>query len=340
MKVSELEKKLAQGECAPVYLVLGAEEYSINQAKEAFLKLVPKEEREFNVGAYDMETTPLVEALNDALEIPFFGDKRLVFVKRPLFLTAESKKSKVEYDIDGLMNYLDNPEPTTVLVFLAPYVKLDERKKVTKKLKKAAVLVDAAPASEGEIRQRLKEELQARGYTITAEALEELLVRTDANLTRIMAELPKLTLLAMETREITVAQVERMVTRSLEQNVFKLVDLVLAKKVQAALGLYHDLLEQKEEPLKLNAILLGQFRLLIQIQVLAAKGYAQGNIAQVLKAHPYRVKIALRNIRQYRFVLKDLASAYLGLVAVEKKLKSTQQEAELLFQLFMLEYVK
>lgn len=131
-----------------------------------------------------------------------------------------------------------------------------------------------------------------------------------------------------------------MVTRSLEQNVFKLVDLVLAKKVQAALGLYHDLLEQKEEPLKLNAILLGQFRLLIQIQVLAAKGYAQGNIAQVLKAHPYRVKIALRNIRQYRFALKDLASAYLGLVAVEKKLKSTQQEAELLFQLFMLEYVK
>ena len=115
---------------------------------------------------------------------------------------------------------------------------------------------------------------------------------------------------------------------------------MLAKKVQAALGLYHDLLEQKEEPLKLNAILLGQFRLLIQIQVLAAKGYAQGNIAQVLKAHPYRVKIALRNIRQYRFALKDLASAYLGLVAVEKKLKSTQQEAELLFQLFMLEYVK
>ena len=167
-----------------------------------------------------------------------------------------------------------------------------------------------------------------------------MLVRTDANLTRIMAELPKLTLLAMETREITVAQVERMVTWSLEQNVFKLVDLVLAKKVQAALGLYHDLLEQKEEPLKLNAILLGQFRLLIQIQVLAAKGYAQGNIAQVLKAHPYRVKIALRNIRKYRFALKDLASAYLGLVAVEKKLKSTQQEAELLFQLFMLEYVK
>ena len=34
MKVSELEKKLAQGECAPVYLVLGAEEYSINQAQD------------------------------------------------------------------------------------------------------------------------------------------------------------------------------------------------------------------------------------------------------------------------------------------------------------------
>lgn len=340
MKVSELKKKLAQKEFAPVYLVLGQEEYNMNEAKKLFLDLVPKEEREFNVGSYDMETTPLVDALNDAMEIPFFGDKRLVFIKRPYFLTGDNKKGKIEHDIDGLLRYLKNPEPTTILVLLAPYQKLDERKKLTKALKKVATLIEAQPASEKEVTDYLTKYLKQKDYQIKPDALEELLTRTDANLTRIMAELPKLLLLSLDTKQITKDQVARMVTRSLEQNVFELVDLVLAKKTQQALSLYHDLLEQKEEPLKLNAILLGQFRLLIQTQVLASKGYAQGNIAQALKAHPYRIKLALQNIRRYRFAPTDLTKAYLGLVDMEKKLKSSNQEAELLFQLFMLTYTK
>ena len=85
-----------------------------------------------------MEETPLASALNDAMSVPFFGDRRIVIVNNPYFLTGEKKKNKVEHDIDGLLKYLEYPLETTTLVFIAPYEKLDERKKVVKTLKKVA----------------------------------------------------------------------------------------------------------------------------------------------------------------------------------------------------------
>ncbi len=42
----------------------------------------------------------------------------------------------IEQNTDLLIDYLKEPLESTVLVFFAPYEKLDERKKITKQLKK------------------------------------------------------------------------------------------------------------------------------------------------------------------------------------------------------------
>ncbi|WP_369404064.1 hypothetical protein [Secundilactobacillus similis] len=71
-----------------------------------------------NYASYDMETTPVAQALDDAMSAPFFGDKRLVFVDRAYFLTTETHRgSKIEHDMASLTSYLEHPEPTTILVF-------------------------------------------------------------------------------------------------------------------------------------------------------------------------------------------------------------------------------
>lgn len=336
MKVWELAPVLQKDSLAPVYLILGQEEYLAQRAYQMLMQTIPEEEQDLNIGQYDMEITPLSEAVNDAMSIPFFGERRLVFINRPYFLTGENKRVPFEQDIDSLVKYLQQPEETTTLVIMAPYGKLDERKKVTKVLKKQAVLIDVNPLQENEVRSYLNNELMQAGYQMQPGALQSLLERTEAKLSLIMAELPKLFLLAQDDKLITQAQVERMVSRSLEQNVFGLVEFVLQKRLQDALTLYHDLLLQKEEPLKINAILLGQFRLLLQTAVLKQSNYDQGSIASSLKVHPYRVSLALKKLRYFR--VRDLKRAYLGLVGIEEQLKSTNQDPELLFQLFLLKY--
>lgn len=337
MTITQLLSQLATGEnTAPIYLIMGEMPYFQRRLKRAFKQLIPEEEQTMNYASYDLETVPLAVGLDDAMAAPFFGDRRVVCLDNPSFLTGETKKSKVSHDLDSLARYLEAPMTSTVLVFFAPYPKLDGRKKIVKQLKKAAVSIELNDFAEREIRQFFQAQLKQDGYTIEAAALNELIQRTDANLSLMMNEREKLELFTHPQHDIQLDAVRGLVKQTLTQNVFDLVNRVLAKKTAKAVALYRELLQAKEEPLRINAILQGQFRLLIQTKVLAQQGYSQGKLASTLKVHPYRIKLALQTHR--RFQLEDLNRAYLGLFKVEQQMKSTALDPELLFSLFMTQF--
>lgn len=149
-----------------------------------------------------------------------------------------------------------------------------------------------------------------------------------------MGELQKLYLYALETKAITRGAVQELVPKSLEHNVFDLTNEVLSGNSEKAVQLYEDLLLQGEETIKLNAILLNQIRLFLQTKILAKMGYQQANIADTLKVHPYRVKLALQQVR--RFELSRLERLYDELVENDYRMKTGQMDKELLFQLFIL----
>lgn len=329
--------KLRNKEVAPIYLVLGKESYLNQIAKDTFIHTILKEDEiDLNLGIYDMEEVPLSTALEDAESIPFFGDRRLVIVERPFFLTGDKNKTKFEHDMKWFGNYLTKPSETTSLVIFAPYEKLDERKKISKLLKKNAVVIETTVLSEKEMRSYLRTTIENEGFTISPEAFELFIQLTDAKLSVAMSELPKLFLFGQEMKSITKDAVTELITKSLEQNIFSLNDYVLKKKVGPALELYHDLLLQKEDPIKINAIMTAQFRLLLQVKILEKRGYQQGDIAKILKIHPYRIKLSIQHMRP--FSEKILANAYSGLIETEYRLKTGQGEREMQFELFVLQF--
>lgn len=336
MDVTQLSTQLKTKTPAMVYLVLGTQQVLQQEAIDKFMGLIPENERVMNIGRYDMETTPLAVALDDAMATPFFGERRLVIVNKPFFLTGEKKHSKVEHDLDSLKKYLEHPESSTVLVFTAPYEKLDGRKGIVKLLKKTAVLVDASPLNEQQARQKVAQQLATDDFEITSGALDELVQRTNADYEMMNANLTKLKILAYQGKKIDQQMVAALVPQSLDENVFDLVTAVLQHNQTRALDLYQQLLEGQQPPLRINAVLVGQFRLLIQIKTLSNRGLSQGSLASKLNVHPYRVKLALKTIRN--FSMESLENAYLGLIRIEQSLKTTQRDPSLLFQLFMLQY--
>ena len=99
--------------------------------------------------------------------------------------------------------------------------------------------------------------------------------------------------------------------------------------------LYRDLLLSGEAPLRLNAVLTSQFRLLLQVAGL------QGNdndISKQLGVHPYRIKLAKQSLRQYQ--LYDIRNGYLKMLDIEIQLKTTQHNPERLFELFVMNFSK
>lgn len=335
LNIQEALQKIHSGKFSPVYLVLGTEKYLQGQIKQAFLKKnAVNEEEDLNFASFDMAEAGIGEVIDEAESLPFFGDHRLVFVENPSFLTGEKKANSAELNLDPMLDYLKNPLETTILVFFAPYEKLDERKKITKTLKKNAVLIDAAPPKENELRRYLQQLFDNEGFQIGRKDFDLFLRLTDMNLTKVVTEFQKLKLYIGDEKKITSNIISELIPKTLEHNIFDMINYVLSGNADAALRLFDDLILAGEETIKINAILISQLRLYLQTKILLGIGYQQSNIASTLSLHPYRVKLAMQEVRN--FSVKELAVLFDELAENDYRVKTGKIDKNLLFQLFIL----
>ncbi|WP_125590664.1 DNA polymerase III subunit delta [Companilactobacillus jidongensis] len=336
MKIAELKRNLQENKIDNVYLVTGNEEVFIKDIKELFKNLLLPEERDMNFSTFDLEEVSLDDMINEAISAPFFGEKRLVFVERPYFLTAEKVKSSVDQNVDLLNRYIQNPTPSTILVVFATYPKLDARKKIVKQLKKIAVNIDANQMESHLLVKTIRELLQSDGYKISNDALELLINKTQGNYSQIINQMDKLKLYALQSKEIDASAVNELVPQSLDDNVFELMNQILGKNVYQAEELYHQFLLQKIDPILLVAIIMSQLRTLIQTKVLSSRGLTEATIAKNLKVHPYRVKMTLKQSRNMG--IPQLTEMFDAIVNLDYQIKSGQGDKELLFDLFIAKF--
>ncbi|MBE3570100.1 MAG: DNA polymerase III subunit delta [Bacillales bacterium] len=330
-------EKIEKKKFSPLYLVYGPETFFMNELKQKLLQYALNEEdMDFNFSSYDLEETPVELAIEDAETLPFLGERRLVVLHNPVFLKAEKLKEKVEHNIKRLLDYIEKPAPYSIVVFAAPYEKLDERKKITKLLKEKAETFEAKKLNEKEIMIWIKERAKANNTEIEDAAVQQLMTLAGMNLMILASEIDKLSMYAIETKVIDAGMVERLTARSLEQNVFSLVDKIVDGKIEEVFEIYYDLLKQNEEPIKLLAIIASQFRLIYQVKELARKGYGQQKMAAFLKVHPFRVKLALEKAR--KFTEEDLMRVIDLLAECDYAMKTSAMDNKMVIELFLLKF--
>lgn len=334
-----LWKKIEEKQFAPLYLLYGTEGFLINETKQKLMNnVLTEEEKDFNFATYDLEETPVETAIEEAETLPFMGERRLVILHNPIFLTGEKKKDKVEHNLARLEAYLSNPSPFTILVFAAPYEKLDERKKLTKLLKKQAIVAEAKKLNEGELKVWVRDRAAENGVQIDEEAIDLLLALSGANLMMLMNELDKLALYCQDSKRIDQEAVSALASRSLEQNIFDLVDKAVKRNIDQALRIYYDLLKQNEEPIKILAVLAGQFRLIFQVKELGRRGYGPPQIAGRLKVHPFRVKLALGQAE--KFTEEEIVRIMDRLARADLQMKTSAMDKKVIIELFLLKLSK
>lgn len=326
--------KIRNKNFSSVYLVYGTEAFLMNETKQLLYEnVLQEEEMEFNFSVYDLEETPIELAIEDAETLPFMGEKRLIILQNPVFLTAGKTNGKVEHNLTKLIAYLEEPAPYSIVVLLAPYEKLDERRKITKQLKKQATVVEAKSLTEKELIDWIRNRVKRQSIDITDEAIELLLTLVGDNLFLLTSEVDKLALYVGNQQQIEKADVEKLVSRSLEQNIFSLVDKVVHRKIDEALRIYYDLLKQNEEPIKILSVISGQFRLIYQTKDLSRRGYGEKQIAGYLKIHPYRVKLATGQARY--FSDEELVRIIQLLAESDYAMKTGAMHKELLIEMFL-----
>lgn len=326
--------EIKKGQLKSVYAIVGTEGVLIEEVTRSLTETIKNEQKDdMNIMHFDLNETSIDDIVFEAESFPFFGEKKLIFVHSSHIFSGKKNTSTIKHTSALLENYLQDPSDFSILVFIAPYDKLDKRKKITKALLQASEVVDVMPASEKETEEYLKTYCRKTGYTMSKESFDRLLQLTDRNLSKARNELDKLMVYHIKDKVITTESINRLVSKSLEQNIFELNERVLKKNVKQSLELYQDLLNQKEDPIKILALMIGQFRLLLQVKILRRKGYQQSDIATILKIHPYRVKLALQT--EKRFKQDILSQAHRFLITADYEIKSGKVNPEMQIELFI-----
>lgn len=332
--MKQLKQDIQNRTFSDVYVVYGSDHYLYQDVKRRFLKeCVPSEEQEMNTVVYNLQETTLASAIEDAESFSFFGDKKVVFIENAFFLTGDKTKGN-EQDTTLLEQYITNPNNQTILVLAVQADSLDKRKKIVKSLQQASHIIEVNPLTQQEIQQYVVEYASEQGVTIDKIAQEELLARTQASLGVMVQAIDKLVLQVLPRTQIEQEDVINGVQPSLESNVFALSEDLLGGNVTKAIEVYRDLVLQKEEPIKLLAILLSQYRLMYHIELLRLDGYQLGDIASFLKQHPYRVQLVAK--QSNRYTVNQLAEVIKLLIETDYQLKSHPADKNVLLELALL----
>ncbi|KGX88934.1 DNA polymerase III subunit delta [Pontibacillus litoralis] len=316
------------------YLIYGTESYLIQDIQQAIIENgLTEEEQEVNLSVYDLEEFPIQEVVMDAETFPFFGDKKILLCKNASIFKAKPDKGQVEHDVNVLQAYLDNPVDHSIMVFIAPYEKVDERKKIVKQLKKSGKVVSCQALKEYEMTnwiQSLASDLHIR---IDSPAIDILIQENGTNLMALGNEMEKMALFVGESGTITIEVAEMLAAHNAQASALKLVDAVITQNIGRAMMIYKDLEKQNEEPIALLALLASQFRMIQQSKLLSQKGYTQQRIAQQLKAHPFAIKMALK--REKGFTNAQLNAITQLLAEGDAAMKQGKMDKKLSFELLL-----
>lgn len=190
----------------------------------------------------------------------------------------------------GLVDLLDNPVSSTILVFAYKYGKLDRRKAFTKKLESAGVLFESTKIYENKIPDWITTYLREREYLIEEAATALLSEYLGADLSRIANELQKLIINVPPNSRIDSTHIEKYIGISKEYNIFELQKaLGSGNKVKSIQIANHFAVNAKENPVvKTIAMLFGFFSKIMILHSL--KDRSPNALASALSVNPYFVK--------------------------------------------------
>ncbi len=275
------------------YLIVGTESYLINKKLTEILSESGASTSELNVGLFDATANDfsIQSVIDDCNTPPFFGDKKVVIIKNPNFLSTT--KSLNDKELALLEEYIKDPSSDCDLIFCGALA-LDKRKKIVKIMQKECQYFQLDKLALPEFQNYVRKELKNNSLNITSKGLEELFSRIPLDLDNFYMELQKLSLYEGELGKEVIS---KLITRPLDEDVFHLVNAVVSKDLKTVFHVWRDLSILNKDPIYLIALLSSQFRLLYQIKVYLDLGMNQKMIQDHIKVHPYRVKKAIESLR-------------------------------------------
>ena len=321
---------------APVYFLQGEEPFFIDNIMEHVESLALEEsQKSFNQYVFYGKETSFEQVVSTARKFPMMGERQVILVKE----AQEMRGWQKEQDQKLLMDYLENPMPSTILAFAYKYKTIDKRKKIGKLIEKQTVSVLSKSLYENQVPGWIKGYVKAVNASITDQAVMLLAENIGNNLQRLSQEVQKLLLNTKEDKKIDEQLVHTYVGISKEYNTFELQKAIGFRNEVKALKIVKYFAENpKNNPLILTLFsLYSYFSKLLQIHEKGARDPSQ--VSRVIGVHPNFAKEYLAATNNYSLPLVVRNLDYLHKADLQSKgidsigMKEKEVLTELIYKL-------
>lgn len=305
-----------------IYLLYGTLDTLINDYINNIIKKTKIDD--INISKYNEEDL-LSNIIEDASTISLFDEKKMIIVNN-----SQLFSTKKTIDTTDLENYINNFNPSTIIIFISNTDTMDTRRKLYKLIKeKGKIEVFNKITNINSYVKKLFDE-----YTISYNTVNLLIKRVGTDLNSLTNEAEKLKIYKIDDKIITDKDIIDCTCENIDINIFKFIDNIINKNKKESITTYKEMLKIGEEPIKIIVMLANQFRLMYQAKYLSSKGYSEDDIAIKLQAKKYPVHLALQ--KGYRYSPEILLKHLEELADLDIKIKSGEIDKNLALELFLL----
>jgi DNA polymerase-3 subunit delta len=230
----EIEKDLP----SRVYLLYASDPFLHREALESIKKLVPEEERDFNLHIFDLsslkeDNLSFEMILNVANTVSFFGSRRLTVVGGNI--QKLSKKDHKRLDA-----YISNPAPNSTLIMLHDGVLKKDMRDRFKGVKSISLDI-----REAEITYWIKQRVGLKGLEISDAAADYLIGLIGPDMGLLSSEVEKISLLG--EKRIDIGDISEITAGGRTYSIFDLVEALREKDAEKVFKVYKTLSETADD---------------------------------------------------------------------------------------------
>lgn len=244
--------ELKSGVYHPIYYLMGEEGYYTDKITDYIIEnSLTEVERDFNLTVFYGLETDIDTVVTAAKRFPMMAERQVIVVREAQLLK----------NIDNLLFYLQNPQPTTVLVFAHKNGSIDKRKKVATELERKGVVLDSKKMKDEQLPSFITACLREKGLTADNKSVQMMRESIGADLSRIAGEIDKLAIaLPQGATAVTPELIEEHIGISKEYNNFELQNALVNKDIYKANKIINYFAQNpKKNPIQMSLALLFSF---------------------------------------------------------------------------------
>ncbi len=255
---------------APVYLIYGEEAYLRENYRNSLLKALVTPGDSLNFASFSGDGADAGEIVSLAMTLPFMAERRVIYVKDSGFF----KKGA-----DEIADYIEEPSQETVLIFNESEINKNTR--TYKIAKKCGYIAEAVRYDRKKLPQWVAANFKRYDKKVSADTVNLLIERAGSDMSALDMEIKKLSSYAEGRESVEAEDVMKLVTRSPSYSVFQMINAIGDRKLNEAVGIYYDMMQEEQNVYGIFTLLSKQFRLMLEVSDLKEKRISDNDIAEM-----------------------------------------------------------